>query len=82
MPTPTLTAIGGPLTGFEIPEDDPSIIRAAQAHGFKYVLATDSGEKVWAFRGLAPPLVRPVGPRPRLPLRPLFPRRGRLPIDR
>lgn len=66
LPTilPLLTVYGGPLSGFQVPEEDPEVVRAAQAHGFRYRLTTVDGERAWVYEGLAPRWLRerPVGP--------------------
>jgi len=68
MPTellPLLAVYGGPLSGFQVPEEDPEIVRAAQSHGFRYRKAVVDGEWAWVYAGLVP---RVRLPRPRDPV--------------
>ena len=53
-----LTVYGGPLSGFQIPEDDPEIVRAAQSHGFRYRESVVDGERAWVYEGLRLPTTR------------------------
>jgi hypothetical protein len=58
---PLLTVVNGPLVGCQVPEADPWIIRCAQAHGWRYVVDTDEGERVW--RLVSPIVDTPSGER-------------------
>jgi len=78
MPTellPLLAVYGGPLSGLQVPEEDPEIVRAAQSHGFRYRKAVVDGEWAWVYEGL----VRGRGrPRARPPVVPYAAGRRRL----
>ncbi len=60
-----IEAVGGPLCGLSVPEDDGWILHRAAEYGHAYVLVTYEGHRLWRYAGLRRPVPAMVGTFPR-----------------